>query len=97
MSELFMDTIQQKYESCLSSLEANYTGFFFYPFNIEDETIVLLHEYTKITLTFKDMNPVTHIIITNHANTLKIDQRECQFNGTKQGLKKAIEFLLKYK
>lgn len=44
--------------------------------------------YIYIPLTFKDMNPVTHIIITNHAKTLKIDQRECQFNGTKQGLKR---------
>lgn len=95
MYEKFIDTVQHKYKSCLNSLEANYNGFFFHPFYLEDDSIDVTHEYTSVTLTFIDLEPVVQIIITNHEKTVKIYNHQCHFDGTVDKLGKALELVLK--
>tara|TARA_B100001248_G_scaffold262691_1_gene260968 strand:- start:1558 stop:1857 length:300 start_codon:yes stop_codon:yes gene_type:complete len=94
MYEKFIDAVQYKYKSCLASLEANYTGFFFYPFDVKDDSIDVMHEYTSVTLTFIDMEPVVQIIVTNHEKTVKIHNHQCHFDGTIDKLRKALELVL---
>ena len=61
---------------------------------IKDNSIDVMHEYTSVTLTFIDMEPLVQIIVTNHEKTVKIHNHQCHFDGTIDKLGKALELVL---